>query len=321
VLAGCGSQGNTPLHIELRTRGLSKLPFVIAYDQGLYAKYGLDVELFMPKPEYEDGIEAKGGFLLRHGFAEPPRFDVIVDGGTPMILDRTTNAAAPREVIIASNDCVVRTHIIGRKGITSLDELEGGRIGISAHVRTTTAFVALMLAERMGWDPNQDISILRHGRDLDLLSSGAMDAIVANERIFAEAVEKGYPVLADTRSWNEAIVGNSIRATREWLDENPETARRFLQASIEGLALFHINPEVAMDVLVRWNGVPPENARAVYERGATFSKKPYPCYDGIENVMRLYDSHEMRRYQGSDFYDDILLRELDEEGFIDLLYE
>ncbi len=37
--------------------------------------------------------------------------------------------------------------------------------------------------------------------------------------------------------------------------------------------------------------------------------------------MELYDSNEMRQYQAEDFYDDSILRELDESGFIDGLYE
>jgi len=37
--------------------------------------------------------------------------------------------------------------------------------------------------------------------------------------------------------------------------------------------------------------------------------------------MEIYDSNEMRRYTPEDFYDDSLMRELDESGFLDRLYE
>jgi len=36
--------------------------------------------------------------------------------------------------------------------------------------------------------------------------------------------------------------------------------------------------------------------------------------------VRIHDSHTMRQYQAQDFYDNSLLRELDENGFIDSLY-
>ena len=36
--------------------------------------------------------------------------------------------------------------------------------------------------------------------------------------------------------------------------------------------------------------------------------------------MKLYDSHQMRQHSPEDFYDDSLMRELDDSGFIDSLY-
>ena len=199
-LVACAEEDRIPLRVELGTRGLSKLPFVIAYDQGLYKKHGLDVELFMPPPEFDDGMEARRGLLTRHGLRKAKPVDIVVDGATPMMVDTTTNVRAPRQILLASTDCVVRSHIIGRKGLETLEELKGKRLGISGHIRTTTSFVALLLAQRMGWDPIRDISLMRNGWKLDSLRSGKVDAIVANERTFAAAGKEGFPILADTRT-------------------------------------------------------------------------------------------------------------------------
>ena len=140
--------------------------------------------------------------------------------------------------------------------------------------------------------------------------------------MFAAATKEGFPVLADTRNWNEAIAGNSVRIDPEWLatETGRDVATRFLKASVEGVVLFHTRPELALDVLARWHGiVDRDKARSVYARGETFSRRPFPCYAGIRKTMELYDSNEMRRYQPQDF-DDSLIRELDDSGFIDELY-
>ncbi len=50
-------------------------------------------------------------------------------------------------------------------------------------------------------------------------------------------------------------------------------------------------------------------------------KKPYPCYEGIDNTFEMYDSYELRKFKPTDFYDDTYIRELDESGFIDGLYK
>ena len=64
-----------------------------------------------------------------------------------------------------------------------------------------------------------------------------------------------------------------------------------------------------------------ELGETIYDRGDFLPRKPYPCYDGIKKAMEVYDSNEMRRYKPEDFYDDSLMRELDESGFLDSLYE
>jgi ABC-type nitrate/sulfonate/bicarbonate transport system substrate-binding protein len=176
----------------------------------------------------------------------------------------------------------------------------------------------------MGWDPLFDISILEFGFDADSLRTGAVDAIVAPERAFAQLQAEGYPVLANSLDWNEAMAGNSVLVERDWLNAegHRDAALRFLKASAEGFALFHRDPELAREVMARWNGIMgDELGETIYDRGDSFPRKPYPCYDGVRKTMELYDSNEMRRYTPEDFYDDSLMRELEDSGFLDSLYD
>ena len=78
---------------------------------------------------------------------------------------------------------------------------------------------------------------------------------------------------------------------------------------------------MALRVVEDWYGIEDlEFAETVYARGAWIPREPYPCYEGIANTMRIHDSHEMRQYDVADFFDDSLLRELDDIGLIDNLY-
>ena len=73
-------------------------------------------------------------------------------------------------------------------------------------------------------------------------------------------------------------------------------------------------------MLVKWHGMDPDIAESRYSRTDYVPRKPYPCSEGVRNTMQLHDSAEMRRYTPEDFYDDSLMRELDESGFLDSLY-
>ena len=319
ALLWAGSTGSTlaqdviPLQVEMLTRAISKLPLVIAQDHGLYKKHGLDVKFWMPEAEYPGGIPAD--------IERPEVPDLSVDGGTPMMVRITTDASYPRRVILASTDCSVRWHIIGQKGLRNLEDLKGKRLGISG-MGAMTSFVALLLAQRMGWDRVQDISIMSNAQRTDHLQKGLVDAFVADERYYATARQAGFPILADTSTWGASIAGNSVRAEKTWLQNprNREAARRFLMATIEGIAIFHNDREEALRIMTKWHGMPREVAATIYNQGTSMPRKPFPCYDGIKKTMELFDSNEMRKYKPEDFYDDSFLKEIDQSGFIDNLY-
>lgn len=328
VTASCSNKELTPVQLQL-SRSVSKLPFVIAYDQGLYEKYGLDAEIRLEPPDFEGGIRmpsnslfAKIGRRIRSttNYVWEPKF--WVSGGHGRIFEMTTNAGEPRRVFLAATDCTLSEYIVGRKGTERIEDLKGKRLGISS-MRGNSGYVALLLAERMGWDPVQDISIMANGNNIDALVEGRVDAIVASDREHATALREGFPVLMDASKWGEAMAGNSVYVDPEWLadPENRETARRFLQATTEGIALFHQDRGLALDVLENWHGISDKAyAERVYEHGQWIPRKPYPCYEGIINMMKRRDSNEMRKYSPEDFYDDSLIRELEESGFIDSLY-
>jgi len=216
-MTSCSDRELIPIKVELGTRSISKLPFVIALDQGLFEKYGLDIDLRAPGPGFEGGLRMPPGLFDRISRRIDRMFgtddwqpDIFVDGLTPNIVKRIDRTRYPHRVAIAGTDCLVRPQIIGAKNISSLEELKGKRLGISARRDTTLGFAGLSLAKRMGWDATQDISLKLDGRDLDALKAGLVDAYVANEIRAAMAIKEGYPVLEDTQKWNIAVAGNSV---------------------------------------------------------------------------------------------------------------
>lgn len=114
----------------------------------------------------------------------------------------------------------------------------------------------------------------------------------------------------------------SILTTRTWLNDNRETARRFVKSIIEAIAMMKKDKAVANKVMAKYYGITvPAHQKILNDGNREMPKKPYPAVDGIKRTMQLYDSHEMRRYKPEDFYDDSIVRELDKSGAIDRLYK
>ncbi len=311
-------QQQIPLQVGLNV-SIHRVPFIIAFEEGIYARNGLDVDQFISRGTAEsvrrDGITVNPQYV-RPGESTP----LTTAAGRGSIINRATNASFPQDVIIlATIDPVMRGHIVAQPEITRLEQLKGKRLGYTSFAGRTR-FVALVLADRMGWDPVQDISLMSNTR-MDTFKDRRVDAIIANENRYAAALAAGFKPLFNLRSWDVPVVSTGVTTTRSWLRDNRETARRFIKSLVEGIAVFKKDKEVAFRAMAKWWGITdPQTREMIYAAAAETPSKPYPAVEGIKKAMQLHDSNEMRKYKAEDFYDDSLVRELDESGFIDGLY-
>ncbi len=116
--------------------------------------------------------------------------------------------------------------------------------------------------------------------------------------------------------------GTGVAARRVWLEENRDIAAAFIKAIIEANALLKQDKSVAVNAIQRWYGVTDAAKQDLLYAGAIDTpEKPYPSLEGIKKIMQIFDSNEMRKYEAEDFYDDSFVRELDESGYIDALYD
>jgi ABC-type nitrate/sulfonate/bicarbonate transport system substrate-binding protein len=313
TLATAQAQQNLiPVKVELITRAVSKTPVLMAYDKGIYKKYGLDVTLWLPAAEFPRAIETPGKM-------DNP--DISVDGGVPMVTAILANRG-PRRLAIATTDCDVRFNIVGQKGMKSLDDLKGKRLGISVD-GAMTGFIYRVLAKRMGWTPGKDFIVVERAQRFDDLKAGKADAFVADDRYMALATKEGYPVLADTSKWNQRIAGNSVRVEPNWISDpkNRDIALRFLKGTVEGMALYMNNREETLRVLAKYHGIRDRQvANGIYEEGLKMSRRMEPCVQGFKDMFVMRYPAALQQYKPTDFYDESFMKELEATGFIDMAY-
>ncbi len=319
--ANAGSHDDrTSLGIALTPPSANRIVFLVAEDEGIFEKNGLDVELYVPAnaaaSARRDGLE-----IPSHAIQDrSPSTDHIATGlGTNLALV-ASDATMPTDMVyLLTFDNVTRGHIVVRDGIDSVEDLKGMRLGYTGGSRTH--FVALVFAEHMGWDPRYDISLMANAR-MDALRSGRVDAIVANEARLAQAREEGLQSVFDVSTLNVPTAGTGVAARRVWLEENRDIAAAFIKAIIEANALLKQDKSVAVNAIQRWYGVTDAAKQDLLYAGAIDTpEKPYPSLEGIKKIMQIFDSNEMRKYEAEDFYDDSFVRELDESGYIDALYD
>jgi NitT/TauT family transport system substrate-binding protein len=314
-------QQKIPLGLRMGDVSINKVPFLVAYDQGLYEKNGLEVTLvpFSASAARVHGVPDNVSRSLRDMGEDA---EISIGGGAPGMVSKVNRSEPSDRVILATTDHVVHWHIVAQPGIETLEDLKGKRIAISSPA-ACTGVIAHMLAERMGWDPVQDIAILQGNYSVTPLIEGWADALIAYDVPLAMALVAGYkPMDFDMRAWNEPLPCSGVWASRSWAQDNRDTVIRFLKSLVEAIAMMKQDKTVAFESMAKWYDFTDYEVQNVIYNGAVeMPQKPYPAVDGIKRTMQLFDSNAMRRYKAEDFYDDSFMKELDESGFIDNLYK
>lgn len=308
------------LDLLLGDVSLNKLPFVLAFDEGIYERHGLDV-----RPMFSAGsvdiIRASGVAVPdEYIFDDVTQPAIKIGGASPTMVRLTTRAGSWDPVALGSTHSRSRWRIVGRGDIDSVADLKGKRIGYSG-VGAVTHYMAVSVAQHHGWDPYFDWSMLGGALGVKSLRAGHVDAIIAPELHATMAVDAGYRVIADLGDYDLPAAGSSFLFDREWLANNEDTAMRFMKSAVDAIALLKNDRQAAYRTLRKWYQVRDEALlEHFYAEVEKLPSKPYPPIEGIRKAMSIYDSHEMRRYTPDHFYDDRFVRELDESGYIDALY-
>jgi NitT/TauT family transport system substrate-binding protein len=312
--------GLLPVAVELGDVSLTKLPFVMAAEAGIYQRNGLEVRQYIT-PNAAELIRKSAGLVVPRDFVGTGAGDINIGGGSPTLVRMTSDARAPQRIVLATTDDVSRFHIISRPDIAGPQDLKGKRIGFSV-VGALSHYVTILFAQRMGWDYNRDLSLFANGAGADVIKSGRVDAFTADEIASAEALRQGFRDLVDTGVYRFPMPGSGVNAEKSWLAKNHEAAARFVKSTVEAVALLKNDKPAAFAAMAKWYGITePARQEEVYAQAAQLPGKPYPSVEGIRKMMEIYDYREMRLHRAEDFYDASFVAELDRSGYIDRLYK
>jgi NitT/TauT family transport system substrate-binding protein len=320
------AQGNNeliPIELSLGDVSLNKVAFLVAADNGIYEKNGLRVRQF---------ITAKAASRIkRSGVNVPPEFigteeeedaaPLTIGGGSPLIVQMTSDARTTNRVILATFEDTSKFHIISKKDLNSLEDLKGKRLGYSSF-GAVSHLMALALMKQKGWSPEDDISLVGEGMAYEALKKDKVDAFIGSEIYYGMAEKQGFKDLADITPLNIPVAGSGINAEREWLKNNRDAARRFVKASVDAYAFMKNNKEATLKAMEKWYNVKDRAQQEnMYKTVEATRMKPYPSIDGIKQVLSLYTYRELKKSKPEDFYDASFMTELDKSGYIDSVYK
>jgi NitT/TauT family transport system substrate-binding protein len=236
--------------------GGTHTPYFVAVDKGFYASSNLAVTI---SRGYGSGDTIKRVASGRATFG-------VADMGA-LVAARANDGVPVKAVLGIYGKAALGILYLRESGIKAPKDLEGRTLARSASGASVIMLPAFLKANGVDRDKVREV-IVDASAFLPLLISRKADAITEQSiqaPRFQKAAEKeGLHVEAMQYSNNGLVThGNAVMTADTLVQSNPDLVRRFLQATVQGLAYAFDRPDEAVEIMQKYNReVEPEPAKA-----------------------------------------------------------
>lgn len=287
----------------------------VAEERGLFRKHGLDAEVIVTGQGGTAGISA----LLANDIqlvssAGDLLAAAALRGGDTVMLAGVVNKGLQRIMTVPE--------------IKSPADLKGKRVGVT-RIGAVSQVVLLMMLQRWKMNPN-DVQVMQLGSSPNMLVSldkkGIEAAVLTIPSMFV-AEDRGYRVLLDMADTDIYYLHTMIGTTRAYLRNNRDKVVRYLKGFLEGIAFVKQHRKDSVDIVKKKLRIGPEQEKNLERSIDLISVKyyeqlPYASLRGVETVLGFIekDNPKAKSADPKSLVDDGPLREIDQSGFVKMLY-
>ncbi|HLN85485.1 MAG TPA: ABC transporter substrate-binding protein [Candidatus Limnocylindrales bacterium] len=280
----------------------------VAKDEGIFRKYGLDVEL----------IFLRGGQVAIQALTggDPPLMTV----GNVII----ANLQGHDIVLVGAVENSYDQSVMARPAtMTRMEQLKGKRFGISGF-GSATHNAALILFKKFNLEPNKDVSFVPTGTGperLAAMGAGRIDATFFNPSEVPQARKAGFVEIIQMADIDFEVQGSGLATSRSYIKARRDLVKSALRAYIEGIYFIFANKPPTLKSLAKYMRTnDPEVLDYSYQHYLKRTpKKPYPTMKGIQNLvdMSAPQMPQAKTAKPEQFVDLSFLQELEAEKFFD----
>lgn len=254
---GCGGDSATATTADgkaevtvLRSNGAIFEPLYIAQQQGYFKDAGLSVTIkagaqdtSQNAPSVLNG-EAQFAMTDSSGFLKGAAQDMpirIVTG-----LQSATTKTDPTDGLLVKKDSEIK----------SFADLEGRTVGISA-LGGTIQFICEYLVQKAGGDPKKVKFVALPTTSLtDAATSGKTDAVFSFGPFYFAGLDSGLRSIGNGMNDVPGMVQGLLFSSQEYLAENEDTAKKFVDAVAKAITYANANPTAVKAIDKKYTQVP-----------------------------------------------------------------
>lgn len=213
--------------------------------------------------------------------------------------------------------------IITRKEIKKPHDLRGKKLAIS-RFGSVADLVTRLVLRYWKLEPIKDVALLQVGNTpsrIAAILSGQVDGGLINVTDVERAMSTGCcVVLADLETLDIPYARFGVAALGSVIKARRETARRLIEALVEGIYYYKSRPEEGMAMLVA-RGIEPNTARKIYQKVAdSYRTSPDPELASVKGVLDTLLDERARSVAPESLIDPKPWEQVAKSGLIERLY-
>lgn len=291
----------------------SQAPFWITKEAGLFEKNGLDVTMI-----YLDGGSRATQAMMS---GDLPIAQV---GGNAPVVARLRGADV---TLIAGLLNILAYSMVVSPEINRPEDLRGKKLTVS-RFGSNSDYATRKILLKWGLKPDIDVAILQipggQPTRLAAIQSKQVHGMVAQPPVTNLARKFNMNIIAEPEDFGGAYPTTPVAARISFIKDKRDTTRRFTRALLEGIHLYKTNKEFSKKIIGKY--VKTDDNDALEDSYHFFSRlvpnKPYPSLESVKEALAELGEKDpkVRAAKPEDFVDLSLIKEFDDNGFIDGLY-
>jgi len=283
----------------------------VAYEEGLYKKNGLEVEL-LHIPSTSRAIQSMLAGEIHFTTADALNGIQAVLQGADLVMV----AAGVNRFVFS---------LMVRSEIKKVSDLRGKKVGITRIGSSThTATIHVLAKAGLNAGDYSLLPLMEVPNILAALSAGQIDAGVLSPPTNSRAKKQGLIELVNLAIDGPEFPSTTISTTRSYVRANEETTRRVVRAYSEALYLFKTNKQVGLKTIQKYTRVhEPEILEDTYSQFREYlDAVPYVSREGVATLLASTAEKEpkARQLKLEDLMDMRFVAELEREGFFKKLW-
>jgi NitT/TauT family transport system substrate-binding protein len=291
----------------------SQAPFWITKEAGLFEKNGLDVIMI-----YLDGGSRATQAMLS---GDVPIAQV---GGNASVVARLRGADV---TLVGGLLNVLAYSLVVSPEIKKPEDLRGKKLTVS-RFGSNSDYATRKILLKWGLRPDHDVAVLQipggQPTRLAAIQSKQVQGMVAQPPVTNLARKFNMNIIAEPEDFGGAYPTTPVSARISFIKDKRDTARKFTRALLEGIHVYKTQKEFSKKVIAKY--IKTDDNDALEDSYQFFSRlvppKPYPSADAVREALAELGEKDpkARAAKPEDFLDTSLVKEFDDNGFIDALY-